>query len=208
MRTPEPYRINYRADTKTIQITLNYTCGLPKRVCDEWKRKSFLSLPDELNVKTEKAAKPAAYALIQHLKKKLEEGSNTRVTFDNITVGEWVKKFTALETSPRTGKNASENTPYSIATLKVYFKLYKAHLKDDPLMRLRMIEVNEEDVDQFYTRMSLKKLFDGRTMGGTKTYASVIKFVRMAFNCFQQKNHKWINPFSFYYFIGILRPRP
>ena len=65
-------------------------------------------------------------------------------------------------------------------------------------MDLRMVEVNEDDVDQFYTRMSLKKLYDGRPMGGTKTYADVIKFVRMTFTAYQQKNHKWLNPFSFY----------
>ena len=139
MKVPEPYRIDERTDSETCQITLYPTSGLPRRVCDEWKRKSFLSFPDELaqyrNVKSEKAAKSAAFALIQYLKKKLEEGPQ-RTAPDNITAGEWVKKFTALETSPRTGKNASENTPYSITTLKKYLKLYRAHLKDDPLMML------------------------------------------------------------------------
>jgi hypothetical protein len=45
-------------------------------------------------------------------------GSARRIIAEDITVGEWVKKFTAIETSPRTGHNASKNRPYSLDTLK------------------------------------------------------------------------------------------
>jgi len=58
-----------------------------------------------------------------------------------------------------------------------------------------MTEVEEEDVLGFNTRMSVKKLEDGRPMGGTRTYKGVLGFVRMAFRNYQRKNHKWINPF-------------
>jgi hypothetical protein len=31
----------------SFQFTLNSTCGLPFRVCSEWQRQSFKTLPDE-----------------------------------------------------------------------------------------------------------------------------------------------------------------
>ena len=201
-KTPKLFTISKRSDSNTYRFKLNPVCGLPARVCAEWRKRSFQSLPDELapfrDPKTATARENAVKALILYLQKKKEEGNVQRVTVEKITVGEWVKKYTTLETSPRTAKNASANMPYSLATLKGYLKNYNAHVKDDPLMELQMVEVNEDDVDQFYTRMSLRKLKDGRTMGGTKTYADVIKFVRMAFNGYREKNHKWVNPFSFY----------
>ena len=121
-RTPEPYVITWRTDTKTFQFTLNFAYGLNERVCDEWRRRSFHSLPDELaNLRYPKKksdAKAAVDVLIAYLRKKQEEeGSARRVTTDDITVNEWVKKFTAIETSPRTGINASKNRPYSLDTL-------------------------------------------------------------------------------------------
>jgi integrase len=60
-----------------------------------------------------------------------------------------------------------------------------------------MTEVEEEDILNFNTRMSVKKLKDGRQMGGARTYKGVLGFVRMAFQNYQRKNHKWINPFLY-----------
>jgi ribonucleotide reductase alpha subunit len=59
-----------------------------------------------------------AFALVEYLKKKLEEGTAQRVRVEDITVGAWIEKFTAIETSPRTGINASRNRPYSPDTVK------------------------------------------------------------------------------------------
>jgi hypothetical protein len=70
----KPYSISQRNDSKTFQITLNLLCGLPQRVCDEWKRRSFKDMPDELAnfryPETKSAAKAGASALIFYLKKR------------------------------------------------------------------------------------------------------------------------------------------
>jgi len=78
-RTPEPYTIIKRSDSKTFQFTLNFAYGLDDRVCAEWRRRSFHDLPDDLaefrNPKTRPDAKAAVNALIAYLRKKQEEGS-------------------------------------------------------------------------------------------------------------------------------------
>jgi len=136
-------------------------------------------------------------ALIAYLKTKQEEGSARHVMAEDVTVGAWIEKFTVMETSPRTGINAAKNRPYSIATLNDYKIYYNNHIKDDPITKLKMAEVEEEDIVQFSSRMAVKKLNDGRTMGGTRTYKGVMVFVRMTFRSYQRKNHRWINPFLY-----------
>jgi hypothetical protein len=102
----KPFVVQKRKDWKTYIITLNISSGLPGRVCHEWPRKSFQNLPHELvihsNPKTKAAADAGAIALIEHLKKKQHEGNAcSRVSAEDITVGAWIEKFTAVETSPR-----------------------------------------------------------------------------------------------------------
>ena len=107
----EPFIILRRNDSKTFRLTLNPTCGLPERICKEWRRRSFQWMPIELaehrTPKNKNAAKASAHALIDFLKKKHEEGSALRIVTQDIIVGDWINKFTSLETSPRTGINAS-----------------------------------------------------------------------------------------------------
>ena len=107
-RPQKPFTTPRRNDSKTFQLTLNPSCGLPARVCHEWRRKSFQDFPDELfqhrNPKTKAAAEAGAFALIGYLKRKQEEGTARRVIFGDITVGAWIEKFTSMETRPRTGK--------------------------------------------------------------------------------------------------------
>jgi ribonucleotide reductase alpha subunit len=55
---------------------------------------------------------PALPGVFDCLKKKHEEGAARRVRNEDITVGAWIEKFTVIETSPRTGINASRNRPY------------------------------------------------------------------------------------------------
>jgi hypothetical protein len=43
----EPYLVIKRG--KTFQFTFNSTCGLPRRLCAEWQRRSFKTLPDGLS---------------------------------------------------------------------------------------------------------------------------------------------------------------
>jgi hypothetical protein len=196
------YTIHYRKDTETFQVSLNPFCGLPQRVLNEWKRRSFHAFPAEMaeyrSPKDGKKAKAAATALIIHLKKKLDEdGSARRSSVEDITVGAWIQKFTELETSPRTGINAARNKPFSLNTLDGYKGFFKLHVKDDPICRLKMAEVEEEDVLEFITRLSVSKLKDGRPMVGTRKFAMVVSFVRMAFNAYQRKSKTSTNPFQY-----------
>ena len=201
-KSAKPFTTPMRNDSKTFQLTLNPSCGLPRRVCEEWRRRSFQDFPDDLAQfrapKSKPAAEAAAYALIQYLKKKQsEEGSARRVCAEDITVGAWIEKFTELETSPRTGINASKNKPYSYDTLDSYKGYYKLHIKDDPIAGLRMAEVEEEDILEFITRLSVSKNRDGRQMGGTRKFVLVLSFMRMTFNAYQRKNKRQNNPFQY-----------
>jgi len=205
----EPYTIHKRNDSDTYQITLNPSSGLLKRVCDEWKRRSFQNFPDTLTIhrypKSKLAAKAGAYALIQYLKKKQDEGNARRIVTLDISVGEWIEKFTKIETSPRTGINASKNRPYSLNTLDAYKTNYICHIKDDPICKLKMSEVEEEDILEYITRLSVKKFIKikngkeihGKEIGGSRTFESVIIFMRMTFNDYQKKAKRWFNPFQY-----------
>ena len=201
-RNHKPFTLIRRTDSKSFRLTLNPSCGLPVRVCKEWYRCSFQHLLAELayhrNPKTKDKAEAAAYALIQYLKQKqIEEGSARRVSVEDITVGAWIKKFTEIETSPRTGINASKNRPFSYETLNSYKGYYKLHVKNDPICDLKMSEVEEEDILEFITRLSVSKLKDGRRMGGTRKFVLVISFIRTAFNSYQRKNKTQTNPFQY-----------
>jgi integrase/recombinase XerD len=205
-KLPKPFVVTKRTDSKTFRLTINFTSGLPERVCAGWRRASFQDLPGELAhyraPKTKSAAEAGAVALIAYLKQKLEEGTAHRVRIEDITVGAWIEKFTAIETSPRTGVNASRNRPYSPKTVETYRGYYNTHIKGDPFTLLKMAEVEEEDTTEYITRLSAKKVGVkkgriGRPMGGTRTFAGVIIFIRMTFREYQKKNRKWFNPFQY-----------
>jgi hypothetical protein len=109
-KAAKPFTTSRRGDSKTFQFTLNPSCGLSKRVCTEWRRRSFLNLPDELAQYRNPKTKSGAVTFINFLKKKQEnEGSARRVSVEDVTVGAWIEKFTELETNPRAGINASKN---------------------------------------------------------------------------------------------------
>jgi len=82
-RMPKPFTVRKRNDSKTFQITLNLPCGLPRRICLEWERRSFQDFPDELachrNPKTKTSAETSALALIKYLGEKLKDGSVARL---------------------------------------------------------------------------------------------------------------------------------
>jgi integrase/recombinase XerD len=199
-RTPESYVIAKRNDSNTFQFTLNHAYGLNERVCAQWRRRSFQDLPDELAgfryPKTRPQAKAGVDALIAYLRKEQEEGGTQRVTTEDITVGAWIEKFTALETSPRTGFNASKNRPYSLNTIDLYQSYYKCHIKEDPLCKLMMREIEEEDILEFVTRLSIKKNKNGDELAGSRTFAGVISFMRLAFKQYKKKAKKWFDPFE------------
>jgi integrase len=122
--------------------------------------------------------------------------SARRIPPENVTVGDWAKKFIDIETSPRTGRNASRNRPYSPGTLDTYKTYYNAHVKDDPFAKLLMSEVDEDDVTAFTNRLSIKKLRTGNPAGGSRTFAGTMIFLRMVFRAYQRKYKRWINPFQ------------
>ncbi len=136
-RIAEPYNVVKRG--KTFQITLNSTCGLPRRVCAEWQRRSFKTLPDELfnyrNPKTKSEARASVQILIVFLKKKVDTGDSARrVIAEDITVGNWLKKFISIDTSPRTGINIAENGSCSEGTILAYESYFKCHIEGDPML--------------------------------------------------------------------------
>jgi len=72
-RTPNPYSIYRRSDSKTFRLTLSHTSGLPHQMCSDWYMRSYKDFPDELAVyrypKSKSEAKAGAVALIAYLKK-------------------------------------------------------------------------------------------------------------------------------------------
>jgi site-specific recombinase XerD len=197
----KPFSISRRKDSDTYRFTISPTSGLPHRVCAEWYKKSFKNLPDELSLhrypKTKTAAEAAVLAFIAYLRVKQSEGSARKIVFEDITVGDWINKFTSMETSPRAEIKAAENRPLSSDTVDNYLGYYKLYIKDDPFTKLKMSEIEEDDALAFTARLACKKLVDGRVMGGTKTCHDVIGFIRMTFKNYQSRNRRWINPFEY-----------
>lgn len=198
-----PIVVSRRKDSKTFFVTLNETCGLPRKICDQWQRKSFSNLPESLaylrNPKTKSAAESSAHILIEYLKK---PDSPDRVKSVDIDAGAWLKKFTVAEGNPRGARNMAKNRPYSIKTLKGYECYFNTHLQSDKLMSVKMSEIDEADAMEFISRMAERKLINGEKMGGTRTFEGVLKFVRMAFTEYGKTHRGWINPF-----IGIDPPQ-
>ena len=58
-----------------------------------------------------------------------------------------------------------------------------------------MSELEESDILEFINRLSIKKKDDGGILGGTRTFAGIIIFFRMAFKNYQKDFPRWINPF-------------
>ena|GEM_PF-1164918 len=208
-RIAEPFTFKKRGST--YQITLNTISELPSRVCAEWKRRSIKNLPDELsayrNPKSTPEVKASCRALIAFLKKKQEmEGSARRVQIEDITVRDWLKKFIRIDTSPRTGINILENGSCSEDSVLNYESYYRCHIDGDPILDLKMAELEKQDVIDLSTRMSLKKIGEKRNkegkiitqgweMGGSRTFVGIIKFFRMAFNNYESNNESWLNPY-------------
>jgi integrase/recombinase XerD len=199
-RAQKPFFTRRRNDSKTFLFSINPASGLPRKVCLDWQRRSFQDFPDTLAQyrypKNKSAADAGVIALIQHLNQELEANNARRVPPESITVGEWAGKFIDYETSPRTGRNASKNRPYSPGTLDTYKTYYNAHIKDDPFAGLLMSEVDEDDVMIFTNRLSVKTLKNGNPMAGSRTFTGTIVFLRMVFREYRRKHKRWINPFQ------------
>jgi hypothetical protein len=199
-RMPKPFTIPRRSDSKTFQITLNLCCGLPDKVCRQWKRRSFLDLPPELSQfrypKTKAAAEAGTLALIEFLKNTAESVS---LSTDTIRVGARLEKFTSLEGKPRAARNVAKNRPYSINTIVRYAGLYSCYIKGDPFTQLRMNEIEESDALEFISRlarMNMKRRdYKTKELAGTETFEKIVKLFRTAFHEYQKSHPKWHNAF-------------
>jgi hypothetical protein len=47
-RLPRAFNIQLRRDSHTFLLTINPSSGLPASICAEWRRISFIHLPDDL----------------------------------------------------------------------------------------------------------------------------------------------------------------
>jgi integrase len=199
-RVPQPFITPRRNDAKTYQISLNPACGLPGKICQQWKRRSFQDFPPELaqfrNPKNKAAAQAGAFALIEFLKNVHEPA---RESSDNrITVGAWLEKFTRLEGNPRSARNIARSRPYSIKTIGRYEGLYRNYIKNDPFARSCMSEVEETDALEFISRLAeqdVRKKKKTYKLVGTETLSMAVKFIRMAFKEYQKTHQRWHNPF-------------
>jgi len=193
------FKVYRRKDTKNYIVSLSPVSGLPEHICREWDRKGFNRLPAELanlrNPKSKSAAESAADALIIFLKKSIESENND--SNSDITVAYWLKLFTSLENNPRSQKLMSAGSPYSPQTIKNYKSLFETHLKDDPFMDVKMVDIVKSDVLIFLSRVGQRKLENGNSMTGTRTYESIISFLKMAFNEYEEENQGWYNHFRY-----------
>jgi len=204
-RPKKPFVIQKRKESKSFILTLNITSGLPAKVCKEWQRKSYQNFPVELIIhsrpKTKAAAETGALALISFLK----NAGVVTVQKGDYAVGEWLKLFTSVTTSPKGARNIAKNRPYSEGSVDRLKLLYDVHMKDDPFMELLMSEVETQDALAFFNRMGLRKLTGGcyrnkteqPEMMGTETYVKLVKFVRMAFKEYGKERPYWRNVFHY-----------
>jgi integrase len=203
-RPRKPFVVQKRRESKTFLLTLNTTSGLPARICNEWKRKSFQNFPPELiihgNPKSKVAAEAGALALISFLK-----SAGTVARKSDSSVGEWLRLFTSINDSPKGARNIAENNPYSEHSVDRLRGIYDVHMKNDPFMKLLMSEVEASDALAFINRMGLRKLTGGQyrnkkeqpLMMGTETFNKLIKFVRMAFKEYGRERPYWRNAFQY-----------
>ena len=202
-RPKSPFVIEKRTDSKSFVLTINTTSGLPPRICKKWNRKSFQHFPGELVnyscPKSKSTAVAGAMALIEFLK------NDGKVNLDKITVGEWFKKFTSIEESPKGARKIAENNPYAEPSVERLKLLYDVHMKDDPIMKYKMSEVEEHDALAFINRMGQRRLKGGQyrnkkdqpLMAGTETFCKLIKFARMVFKEYGRNHPGWVNAFQY-----------
>jgi integrase len=177
--------------------------GLPPEICREWKRKGFSRLPLELAIfrepKTKAAAAAGALALIEYLKNQLKVSQVSLMAGKSSkgpTVGAWLERLTSPDDNPHAARLIAEGSPYSPGTLDMYQDNYRRYLAGDPFMSLDMNETTQEQALAFIARLGARKKKSGENLAGTRTFGIVIRFVRMAFTEYEQKNEDWRNPFG------------
>jgi integrase/recombinase XerD len=176
-------------------IFLDPSCGLPRSICDEWKRRLFTSFPDELaryrHPASRNAAVKGALALIQYLHRSAEKPRTDK----SVRVGDWIQLFTDSSTSPRAERLVAKSRPYSPRTIAAYKGLYETHLAGDRFLKLGMDDVTPEAVLSFLGRIGSKEI-EGKPGSQTRTYEMVFSFTRMCFREYAQRNRTFHDPFQ------------
>jgi integrase len=209
-RISKPYIVQRRNDSQTFILTLTVASGLPRSVFTSWNRRSFSNFPDVLAVYRRPSSKAfaerGAVALIEYLKKETDP-RKTELPSDDPLVDDWIRKFTMFEGNPRSARIIGKNLPYSPVTILGYKSVYGRFLKRDPLMRRRMNSLEQTDMLEFMSRIGEirinlpkkkedRKKGGGYKMSGTRTFETVIKFVRMTFREYGKTHPRWLNPFQ------------
>jgi len=102
-RTPQPFVVHKRKDTKTLQFSINYTCGLQERICAEWQRKSFQNLPAELALMEENQEFDAEFrvrlpsALAERIAETAQKERRSRKSQYVYMLEEWFEMKKGLE---------------------------------------------------------------------------------------------------------------
>ncbi|MDR0599228.1 MAG: hypothetical protein LBG84_03985, partial [Treponema sp.] len=211
-RISKPFVVQKRNDSQTFILTLTAASGLPRPAYRVWNRRSFTHFPDTLAMYRRPGSKAfaerGAVALIEYLKKE-DDPRKTEFPSDDPLVGDWLRKFTVFEGNPRSARITAQNRPYSPATILCYQGMYNVYLKDDPLMRRHIKDLEQTDMLEFMSRIGEIKVClpkkgvenkDGKwkahKMAGTRTFEKAVKFVRMAFREYGKTHPRWLNPFQ------------
>jgi hypothetical protein len=155
MRTPRPFSTPRRTDSKTFQITLKYTCGLPERLCAEWQHRSFLDLPEELAQyrvpKTKAAAEAGAVALIAYFKKKQETAGGTALS--SVTINDFAKDM-FTEGAPHLARWAAKGKVLKRQTIAQH-RRYLTNCLLPKFGKLRFADITPTAVEDFLLEQRL-----------------------------------------------------
>jgi integrase/recombinase XerD len=114
----------------------------------------------------------------------------------DLSVGAWLERFISLGNNPRAARLIGDASPYSPATIELYRQHFGKHVKGDPFLDMKMVDVEESHALAFTARLGIRKTKDGRELAGTRTFEVVVAFVRMAFHEYWEEHQHWINPFD------------
>jgi integrase len=118
---------------------------------------------------------------------------------NNMTIGEWLFKFTALESNPKALKKDIEDKPYSLGTIRLYALYYRVIAKYPQFTCIKMNDITERDLLSFLGKLSKDKNRNGIEYKGTRAFHGIKCFLRMAFSEYEKKalsGALWNNPFK------------
>ena len=134
-KIPKPYIVEKRAPYATYRLSISMSSGLPRRICAEWRRKSFKNFPDELGMyrcpRNKGEAERAAMALIQHLKKQLEQPDPAAGQL-NARLVEYVADFWTPDSRYAKERALVKKKPLSAAYIKLNHDDVTRHIASFP----------------------------------------------------------------------------